>query len=54
MFNGSNESNFANPTNNNAGGVVSSDRRLAPTFLNLTSLVNGVTRTFQLNMRLGF
>jgi hypothetical protein len=54
MFNGSNEPNFANPTNFNASGVVSSDRRLTPTFLNLTSLVNGVTRTFQLNMRLGF
>ncbi len=54
MFNGSNEPNFANPTNFNSGGAVSSDRRLAPTFLNLTSLVNGVARTFQLNMRLGF
>jgi Carboxypeptidase regulatory-like domain/TonB-dependent Receptor Plug Domain len=54
MFNSSNEPNFANPTNFNAGGVVSSDRRLTPTFLNLTSLVNGVTRTFQLNARLGF
>jgi hypothetical protein len=54
MFNGTNEPNFANPTNFNTGGAVSSDRRLAPTFLNLTSLVNGVTRTFQLNARLGF
>ncbi len=54
MFNGTNEPNFANPTNFNAGGAVSSDRRLTPTFLNRTSLVNGVTRTFQLNARLGF
>ena len=50
IFNLTNEANFANPTNN--GGLA--DRRLAATFLNLTSLVNGVTRTFQLNMRLGF
>ena len=56
MFNATNEPNFANPINvtANTGNVNSSDRRLTPTFLNLTSLVNGVTRTFQLNMRLGF
>jgi hypothetical protein len=56
MFNATNEPNFASPVNvtANTGNVNASDRRLAPTFLNLTSLVNGVTRTFQLNMRLGF
>ena len=56
IFNASNEPNFANPINvtANTGNVSSSDRRLTPTFLNLTNLVNGVTRTFQLNLRLGF
>jgi hypothetical protein len=45
IFNSTNEPNFANP-----GG----DRRATATFLKYTSLVNGVTRTFQLNMRYGF
>ncbi len=54
MFNASNEPNFASPTNFTSGGINASDQRLGPTFLNLTSLVNGVTRTFQLNARLGF
>ena len=56
VFNATNEPNFANPINvtANTGNVNSSDRRLTPTFLNLTNLVNGVTRTFQLNLRLGF
>jgi len=45
IFNATNEPNFANP-----GG----DRRASATFLNLTSLVNGVARTFQLNVRFGF
>ena len=56
VFNASNEPNFANPINvtANTGNVNVSDRRLTPTFLNLTNLVNGVTRTFQLNVRLGF
>ena len=56
MFNGTNEPNFASPINvtANTGNINSSDRRLTPTFLNLTSLVNGVTRTLQLNLRLGF
>jgi hypothetical protein len=45
IFNTTNEPNFANP-----GG----DRRATATFLKYTSLVNGVTRTFQLNMRYGF
>jgi len=54
MFNASNEPNSANPTNFSNGGVVSSDWRIAPTFLDRTSLVDGGTRTFQLNVRLGF
>lgn len=44
-FNATNEPNFASPPG---------DRRLAATFLNFNSLVNGVARTFQLNARLGF
>lgn len=44
-FNATNEPNFANPQ---------VDRRAAATFLNLTTLTNGVARTFQLNARLGF
>lgn len=44
-FNATNEANFANPP---------TDQRAAATFLNLTTLTNGVARTFQLNARLGF
>ena len=44
-FNATNEANFANPP---------TDLRAAATFLNLTTLTNGVARTFQLNARLGF
>lgn len=50
IFNLTNEPNFASPTN--SGGAA--DRRLAATFLRYRSLVNGVTRTFQLNVRFGF
>ncbi len=50
IFNLTNEPNFANPTN--SGG--NADRRLAATFLRYTALANGVTRTFQLNVRFGF
>jgi Carboxypeptidase regulatory-like domain/TonB-dependent Receptor Plug Domain len=49
-FNATNEPNFANPTNN--GGQA--DQRIAASFMNLTTLTNGVARTFQLNARLGF
>jgi hypothetical protein len=52
VFNATNEPNFASPSG--ATGIVGTDRRIAATFLNLRGLVNGVTRTFQLNMRLGF
>ncbi len=52
VFNATNEPNFASPSG--ATGIAGTDRRIPATFLNLTSLVNGVTRTFQLNMRLGF
>ncbi|MEZ5287807.1 MAG: hypothetical protein R2712_24000 [Vicinamibacterales bacterium] len=45
VFNATNRANFANP---------SGDQRLSATFLNLTSLVNGVARTVQLNVRYGF
>ncbi|MCC7032268.1 MAG: TonB-dependent receptor [Acidobacteria bacterium] len=45
IFNLTNEANFANP---------GSDRRATATFLRYTGLVNGVTRTFQLNVRFGF
>lgn len=45
IFNATNEPNFSNP---------SGDRRATATFLNLTGLVNGVARTFQLNVRYGF
>ena len=49
VFNATNEPNFANPINFNTNTANASDLRLAPTFLKLTNLVNGVTRTFQLN-----
>ena len=45
IFNLTNEANFANPGR---------DRRATATFLRYTGLVNGVTRTFQLNVRFGF
>jgi hypothetical protein len=50
VFNATNEPNFASPINSG----TASDRRLAATFLRYTTLVNGVTRTFQLNLRYGF
>ena len=50
VFNATNEPNFANPINFNTNTANASDLRLAPTFLKLTNLVNGVTRTFQLNL----
>jgi hypothetical protein len=54
VFNATNEPNFANPINFNTNTANASDRRLTATFLKLTNLVNGVTRTFQLNLRYGF
>lgn len=55
VFNATNEPNFAGPTNFNQGGNVTSDRRLAATFLRLTEIDNGgPTRTAQLNIRYGF
>jgi hypothetical protein len=54
VFNVTNEPNFANPINFNTNTANASDQRLGATFLKLTNLVNGVTRTFQLNMRYGF
>jgi hypothetical protein len=54
VFNTTNEPNFANPINFNTNTANASDQRLSATFLKLTSLVNGVTRTFQLNLRYGF
>ena len=54
VFNTTNEPNFANPINFNTNMANASDQRLTATFLKLTNLVNGVTRTFQLNMRYGF
>jgi hypothetical protein len=54
VFNTTNEPNFANPINFNTNTANASDQRLTATFLRYTTLVNGVTRTFQLNMRYGF
>jgi hypothetical protein len=54
VFNTTNEPNFANPINFNTNTANASDQRLTATFLKLTNLVNGVTRTFQLNVRYGF
>lgn len=52
VFNLTNEPNFANPTNS---GGLRADRRLAATFLRITTTLDeSPTRTAQVNLRYGF